>query len=710
MAPKSKINHQSINNVAYTLHRPLYSCLMQYIVVAFIALNQCLYTTHVSAFAPRLRLGLLRKSHIHSNINDDDKEEEWRAFRAKLVQQHYGLPTIEKSDRKTSNSLRYAHVTTPLVELGSILVSIPTRDLCQALDQQYWHRSIVLITQVSENVVTGSVEEVVPDDQLAQGEKRGRWSYRGLLMNRCTNLMLGEVDDDGNPTTTSLITEASNEWRIQMGGDLLGLDSASGTDFVCLHNLSTADPNVAAISKKLVGSICQVSTTDARQLCINYPERYNASDFLTYAGLCAWRPGQLEREMGDERNEWLSLSVDSQSIWDQLQIHRNELTDVERKDNSESQNIRTNNDDALGVGTKMWRNYLALIDMSESQATERIPSGQLHFYDLMLKVWTEEYAMNTKPAHPLSNIDDSSSRIKPGALVRAKSPPTSDLLLYDAEFIRSLILVIQDDAESTVGIILNHPMSAAVECTDDESALPLRYGGPIDVVSWRDGSYRDASSHADNDFEDYDDMIETDDEVYEGILDYDYENDVLMSDYESYNDDDDDSSFIWIHRDSELGGTQLGDSDLWLINEDDAIHALQSGLLHSEDVMVFAGVCIWEKREDLGVCGGGLREQIDALGSFEIVHGMPYNKPIMSVWDVLSEQHILTDTVLDMNINLAIEAWGACSSLQAQTSENHSRTMLSDAALKAWAAINLLEEPLDTLIIINDDHNVDNMI
>ena len=679
---------------------------MQYIVVAFIALNQCLYIT-VCAFAPRLRLGLLRKSHIHSNINDDDKEE-WRAFRAKLVQQHHGLPTIEKPDRKTSNPLRYAHVTTPLVELGSILVSIPTRDLCQALDQQYWHRSIVLITQVSENVVTGSVEEVVPDDQLAQGEKRGRWSYRGLLLNRCTNLMLGEVDDDGNPTTTPL-TEDSNEWRIQMGGDLLGLDSASGTDFVCLHNLSTADPNVAAISKKLVGSICQVSTTDARQLCIDYPERYNASDFLTYAGFCAWRPGQLEREMGDERNEWLSLSVDSQSIWDQLQIHRNELTDVERKDNSESHNIRTNNDDdALGVGTKMWRNYLALIDMSESQATERIPSGQLHFYDLMLKVWTEEYAMNTKPAHPLSNIDDSSSRIKPGALVRAKSPPTSDLLLYDAEFIRSLILVIQDDAESTVGIILNHPMSAAVECTDDESALPLRYGGPIDVVSWRDGSYRDASSHADDDFEDNDDMI--DDEVYEGILDYDYENDVLMSDYESYNDDDDDSSFIWIHRDSELGGTQLGDSDLWLINEDDAIHALQSGSLHSEDVMVFAGVCIWEKREDLGVCGGGLREQIDALGSFEIVHGLPYNKPIMSVWDVLSEQHILTDTVLDMNINLAIEAWGACSSLQAQTSENHSRTMLSDAALKAWAAINLLEEPLDTLIIINDDHNIDNMI
>eukprot|EP00956_Cyclotella_meneghiniana_P038247 scaffold150836_cov23-Cyclotella_meneghiniana.AAC.1 len=127
--------------------------------------------------------------------------------------------------------------------------------------------------------------------------------------------------------------------------------------------------------------------------------------------------------------------------------------------------------------------------------------------------------------------------------------------------------------------------------------------------------------------------------------------------------------------------------------------------------MVFAGVCIWEKREDLGVCGGGLREQIDGLGSFEIVHGLPYNKPIMSTWNVLLEQHILTETVLDMNINLAIEAWGACSNnVEAQTSDDHSRAMLSDAALKAWAAINLLEEPLDTLVVINDDQNIDNMI
>ena len=64
-----------------------------------------------------------------------------------------------------------------------------------------------------------------------------------------------------------------------------------------------------------------------------------------------------------------------------------------------------------------------------------------------------------------------------------------------------------------------------------------------------------------------------------------------------------------------------------------------------------------------------------------------------------------------MNINLATEAWGGSSNnVEAQTSDDHSRAMLSDAALKAWAAINLLEEPLDTLVVINDDQNIDNMI
>ncbi|KAL7455343.1 hypothetical protein ACHAWC_006874 [Mediolabrus comicus] len=128
--------------------------------------------------------------HLRQHVDDDDNDdvEEWRAFRARLVQN--GLPSLDNPKNSTTTSSsnnRYAHITTPLVEVGSILLSIPTTDLCQALEQQYWHRSVVLITEVSNNLVNGSIETDVPEDELAMGDKRGRWSYRGLLLNRCTN-------------------------------------------------------------------------------------------------------------------------------------------------------------------------------------------------------------------------------------------------------------------------------------------------------------------------------------------------------------------------------------------------------------------------------------------------------------------------------------------------------------------------------------------
>ena len=79
-------------------------------------------------------------NHILKSSRDNDnvqEEEEWRAFRARLVQN--GLPTSfddDDDDDTTSKSCnddthQYAHITTPLVEIGSILLSIPTKDICQ---------------------------------------------------------------------------------------------------------------------------------------------------------------------------------------------------------------------------------------------------------------------------------------------------------------------------------------------------------------------------------------------------------------------------------------------------------------------------------------------------------------------------------------------------------------------------------------------------
>jgi putative AlgH/UPF0301 family transcriptional regulator len=312
--------------------------------------------------------------HQHLRQHDDDDDvnddvEEWRAFRARLVQN--GLPSLDnpKNDSaiaaKSSKHNRYAHITTPLVEVGSILVSIPTTDLCQALEQQYWHRSVLLITDVSNDRVNGNIETDVPEDELAMGDKRGRWSYRGLLLNRCTNSLMVH---DHDVVTTNMEEYERDTWIVQRGGDLLGLSSMSGTQFACLYNQSGQQSDNTMASTKLVGNISYTTLSIAKAVCNEYPTKYHPNDFLTFAGFCSWRPGQLEREMGEGREEWVVLSVDGQSIWDELIKQREVALQVitgrtlQDDDNDTSRQAQQQHAILLNAGTNMWRNYLEMID------------------------------------------------------------------------------------------------------------------------------------------------------------------------------------------------------------------------------------------------------------------------------------------------------------------------------------------------------------
>lgn len=673
------------------------------------------------SFSPGWSQGWIQKSHIHrkillrssaANANEDaeDGSDEWRAFRARLVQN--GLPSIDNAANVSDDTSKsYAYVTTPLVEVGSILISIPTTDLCQALDQQYWHRSVVLITEVSEDVVKGDIEDIVPDTQLAQGNNRGRWSYRGLLLNRYTDQIMF-----GSHNETKTREEFENDtWRIQRGGDLLGLDS-SETQFSCLHRKSDAQ-----LSAKLGSNLHYTTLSIAQNLCQELPTKYNTSDFITFGGFCAWRPGQLEREMGEGREEWIVLSVDSERIWEELKLQQDECQAIINNDLGHSQKKAH---DILVAGTNMWKNFLQMIDISESKATTRLPSGQLDFYDQMLQVWAEEQLTSNNNDKEIEMDDkktsnDSSDQIGPGSIVRARSPPTNDMLLYDPEYIRSLVLILEDTPDETVGVILNRPMAAAVDWMDDQEPLPLRYGGAIDVPSFRDGTYLDDDDDDDDDEEEvYEiDSAEGNIEMYEGLLDYE-DDFVEIDDEEDEDEEEEDSFFIWIHQNAKLGllggGTKLGTADLWVVKENDALEYLQSGSLKPEDIMVFSGVTIWQKGKDLGVYGGGLREQLDAIESFEIVR--PYDGRIDNdnnsfdmerLWKILiEEQTVLTKESLDINLSACIDAWEMCSNGQGDdepekgNTDNDSRVMLADATVKAWLARNLLDDPLNIEVSI----------
>jgi len=692
-----------------------------------------------------------RQQRITQQQMTKEEEDEWRAFRAKLVQN--GLPTTtddaddDTADKVQSNpstttaalkqskknNSRYAYNSTPLVEVGTILLSIPTTDLCQALEQHYWHRSVVLVTKVAGDTKHGDAE-TVPEEQLAQGSNRGRWSYRGLLLNRFTDLEFdyatGEedgVNDDDDDDCPFL--EKGDSWKIQRGGDLLGLDSGEdgSTEFTCLYHGSSSssssadDSHLKSVATKLVGDLYMLSLNDAQHLCKHYSSKYKPTDFLTFGGFCSWRPSQLEYEMGEERGEWMALSVDDVSIWEELQLLYNNAQSMKQLPN-----VQTSHG-LLESGTTMWRIFLSMVNVTEEKATTRLPSKQLDFYDLMLTVWAEENLSTGTNDDDDDDDDttfylqDSSKRIQPGTLLRGSGYVSNDSLLFDCEFIKSTVLVLEETEEVSVGILLNHPMGAGVECLEEKDPLPLRYGGPIEVPEWRHGSS----------FEDGDDDDDEDDndEMYEGFLDYqsDASSDSIMyaeveldldDDYDD--DEDEDSPFIWLHRDAALGsrgpskggGTQLGSSDIWIIPENDAISALKSGFLCQEDTMVFSGVCIWEKGDDLGQVGGGLREQVDVMKSFEIVNPMDDDHDVMElVWDILSEkQDVLVKETFDDNIKATMEAWSVCmmDKVTSQAAvENDGKLIaregLSDAALRAWLGANLLGDPLGTYVEVRND-------
>jgi putative AlgH/UPF0301 family transcriptional regulator len=478
------------------------------------------------------------------------------------------------------------------IEVGTVLLSIPTTDLCQALEQQYFHRCVCLITHCdNENGV------------------------KGILLNRPTAFMYKAADDDF-------------EWSLWFGGNMYENHIDDDSEITCLHSLTSLH-QARNVSTLIERGLYFTNLAHARALVKK--KLAKPKDFWCFGGHCKWFPGQLEQEMGPERGEWFGVSTDAATIWEQLR--QQELA-------------------GATAGLDMWELFVDRIDKHE-EAISRIPSGQLRFYDRMLQAWVNSnLVLASDEVTP--NITSSKANLGPGTIVRARlkgkdgttCPP---FLLSEQDFHRSLVLVLSDDETASIGVHLNLPLSGVVEISDT-IRLPIRYGGPTDPE-------------------------ETDDE----------------------------EAFVWIHRSRALQkageGTPLGKSGFSTIKEDDAVEALHSGKASPDDFMIFSGICIWEKDEDFGLVGGGLAEQVQELESMEVVSS---NKA-GTIWNLLNRQEVLTSKTLESNIDIAIASWEAASDEDDNVANEENAAaaedlLLADAALRAWAAVSLLDEPTTTLI------------
>mmetsp|Transcript_24090 Transcript_24090/g.28911 ORF Transcript_24090/g.28911 Transcript_24090/m.28911 type:complete len:275 (+) Transcript_24090:1-825(+) len=202
----------------------------------------------------------------------------------------------------------------------------------------------------------------------------------------------------------------------------------------------------------------------------------------------------------------------------------------------------------------------------------------------------------------------SGESVEEGSLVRASSVERSPFLLESQELHKSVVLIIMDDENISVGAILNRPAAKGLDIniTDKTTSksknieLPLRFGGQYAIK----GS----------------------------------------------------EPLLWIHCNERLKeakvGSEIGNgkSGIWKCVGDDVTAAIAQGLAKPEDFMVISGLSVWPKGE--GSLENGMDGQVKQ-GNFEIIQ----SSKVPHVWDSLLKQEQLTNMNLISYVEGANEAW-----------------------------------------------------
>mmetsp|Transcript_56291 Transcript_56291/g.119685 ORF Transcript_56291/g.119685 Transcript_56291/m.119685 type:complete len:504 (+) Transcript_56291:130-1641(+) len=440
---------------------------------------------------------------------------------------------------------------------------------------------------------------------------------KGIILNRPSNLFLGDedfLDEDGEPY---LKAEGNNRtenlWRIWFGGDVRSLYS-DDTEIICLHSV---DNELARnVSEVLLNNVLMTNYEGAIQI-INAGQA-EARDFWMFAGYAGWTGGQLLDELN--RESWYMVSADSETVWKELVSQRDEV-----------------NSDPRDAGLKTWSSLMGIIG-KENEAKVLSES----FADLTLKEWAansilfNSTAGSVEAQGDISSLGDGSAELSDiinsfssapdtldkivklavnannglaGSLLRGSADHRSPFLLSDQKFHKSVLLILQDDDQLTIGVMLNHPRTKTRPITLPTGRtvqIPIRYGGSFGIP---------------------------------GVTD---------------------QPTIFLHAKSKLKERSVGEpvgrsdddsSKIWICTEEQAITAIAEGHASHRDFMCIEGLSIWNK--DAGMIEGGiLGEMVE--GKFELVNPSFTEE----IWVTLLAQASLSIDTIDRNCRLAVDAWG----------------------------------------------------
>jgi len=613
---------------------------------------------------------LMAKSDDDAEDDEDDidlSDKDWRAFRAKLVMSE---PTKDDEDESSSSpssttpasaaeafmeseedldgigavfaskssaaeeggaptDVMCASKFTPLspdqwaydsgkvIEQGAVILGGVEQDFGFGLRQQYFHKAVILVLDHDENQFT-----------------------KGIILNKPTDRYL---DDDIN---------SGVRWRVWFGGDVQGLDTIL-PDITCLHSLENAD--VQKVSKAVMKDIQWTTFENAKKLVKE--GKAKPADFWLFAGYAGWGPQQLAGEL--DRKSWYMAATDSQTLLKELARQSKDA-------------------DPLDAGLDVWELLMNMIGRGE---TADECSGD--FDDLMLKEWSrknlrsEEDEIGSEVAKDLlAKVTrlTTGDAVMEGSLLRASSADRSPYLLSKQELHKSVVLVITDDDNMTVGVMLNRPVARGIELeiTDKASMesqrvkVPLRFGGDYAIKGQE--------------------------------------------------------PMLWLHCNPKLRSENIGSeigpasTGIWKCSQEEATKAMAKGIAKPEDFIIVSGVSVWPKA---GALAQGLQGEV-AEGNFEPIS----TTRVEDVWSSLTKQEVLTKLNFVKMIDVANEAWRAGGSdadvggggeeeekLPGTTTEGigegydeegddscvHKTTTkvsdLADTALRSWVASFLLGAP-----------------
>jgi putative AlgH/UPF0301 family transcriptional regulator len=500
-----------------------------------------------------------------------------------------------------------------LIEQGAVILGGVEQDYGHTfgLRQQYFHKVVILVLDHDE------------------GESG---FTKGIILNRPTDHL---VED-----------EFGERWRIWFGGDVQNLDSPM-PDIVCIHTLpmdqkfdgdgseddgdSDGDDNgdnsedddndsnlLEKVSTTVIQNIQRVSFTNAQKLV--QKGLAQPSDFWCFAGYAGWGPSQLASELN--RKSWYMCATDSQTL----------LTELAKQSAYM---------DPRDGGLDTWELLMGMIGRGETAVES---SGD--FEDLMLKEWARAHLLSSvsveaggsasarvqKQKQASASVKADADSVNIGSLLRASSGvfDRSPYLLDHQEFHKSIVLVIGDDANTSVGLILNQPSSKGIEMdlVDRNTAekrsvdLPVRFGGQYAIRGMSTLQWLHLNP----------DLREA--KVGRPV------GPKIVNDDENIGDNDDDDA-IMARRHKE---------EIWQCSQEDATSAISAGLAKPNDFLLVSGISVWIK-EQRGAYQG-LKGEVKN-GKFEVI---PQDN-VGHVWDVLRNQTVLTKMNLIQNLNHGNEAW-----------------------------------------------------